>query len=269
MSTSADPRVEEDLDDLDDVLDQFSPPAQPAPAPPQPVADGAEFEAKLAEGMESLFRDLALESGARSERERLAAAWEAMLVEGMDGASEPSASSPGPSDADFQSRIRSTMSRLRESESGLQPPASGDGDTIQSLLSQLGDLSGAGGENTEQLQGALEAMMGQLMSRDVLYEPLKELHDKFPEYLSKNASTLSSEDRARFEAQIVCIKQLLDQFEAKTYRDDDEGAREKIVELMGELQTHGSPPDDMIGPLPPGISMGADGLPDMEGCNLN
>jgi peroxin-19 len=83
----------------------------------------------------------------------------------------------------------------------------------------------------------------------------------------------------------VCIKQLLDQFEAKTYRDDDEGAREKIVELMGEvrplsfpstvplrstqLQTHGSPPDDMIGPLPPGISMGADGLPDMEGCNLN
>jgi len=40
----------------------------------------------------------------------------------------------------------------------------------------LGDLGlGEGGENEEELAGFLETMMGQLMSKEVLYEPLKEL----------------------------------------------------------------------------------------------
>lgn len=60
---------------------------------------------------------------------------------------------------------------------------------------------------------------------------------QFPEYLTKNSSTISSEDKTRFDAQISCIKRLLDEFEAKTYRDDDEKAREKIVELMTEVCT--------------------------------
>lgn len=58
---------------------------------------------------------------------------------------------------------------------------------------------------------------------------------QFPEYLAGNASTISTEDRTRFEAQIACIKRLLDEFEAKTYRDNDEEARARIVELMGEV----------------------------------
>ena len=156
------------------------------------------FASELAEGMASLFKELGLDPGAGAEgadgvveRERLAAAWEAMLVEGMDGIPDPSgarasadASSPRPKEGDFQSRIRSTMDKLKESESGLKstdPTASGDGEAFQSLLSQLeglGDLSGDGAESEEQIQGVLEAMMGQLMSKDVLYEPLKELHDK-------------------------------------------------------------------------------------------
>jgi peroxin-19 len=37
---------------------------------------------------------------------------------------------------------------------------------------------GEGGEGDEDLQGILETMMSQLMSKEVLYEPLKELHDK-------------------------------------------------------------------------------------------
>jgi peroxin-19 len=34
------------------------------------------------------------------------------------------------------------------------------------------------------LQNLLEGMMGQLMSKEVLYEPLKELNDKVGSYLS-------------------------------------------------------------------------------------
>lgn len=153
---------------------------------------------EFAKEMESLLKGLGIESRAGSEgtdgtteQERLAAAWEAMLVEGMDAMPGSSSArtpadtvSPGPKEDDFQSRIRSTMHKLKESESGLKSSdssASGGGETFESLLSQLqglGDISGDGAESEEQLQGVLEAMMGQLMSKDVLCEPLKELHDK-------------------------------------------------------------------------------------------
>jgi len=207
---------------LADVLDQFTPakaptsslPSTSAPPPavnestssnaPQtrtslPDADlKANFAKELAEGMGSLWRDIAQHglsegSGGESEasnqnqeRERsLAAAWEAMLIEGMDG-SLPRRASDAPTvpkateKDDFQSRIRNTMNKLKESESGLKlsdsSNATTSADPLEALLSQLGDLGD--GEDEHELQGVLEAMMGQLMGKDVLYEPLKELSDK-------------------------------------------------------------------------------------------
>ncbi|KAJ8584985.1 hypothetical protein M405DRAFT_936305 [Rhizopogon salebrosus TDB-379] len=45
---------------------------------------------------------------------------------------------------------------------------------LETLLPQLGDLSEGKGE--DELQGVLKTMMGQLMCKDVLYEPLKKLY---------------------------------------------------------------------------------------------
>jgi len=37
-----------------------------------------------------------------------------------------------------------------------------------------------------------------------------------------------------------------------------------------QLQKHGSPPEEIMGPLPPGFSMGADGMPDMpDNCVIS
>ncbi|KAG1725635.1 Pex19 protein family-domain-containing protein [Suillus paluster] len=237
--------------------------------------------------MESLWRDIAQHgpnegsdkedetSEQREERERaLAAAWEAMLIEGMDASIDPSLTQGAPTAPkigekdDFQSRIRNTMNKLNESESGLKTSdASGSAtgtDPLEALLSQFG------GENEEELQGVLEAMMGQLMGKDVLYEPLKELSDKFPDYLKTHASTISSDDKKRYDAQIICMKQLLEIFQSEGYTDDDDKTRTKVVDLMGELQKHGSPPEEIMGPLPPGFGMGADGMPDMpDNCAIS
>jgi peroxin-19 len=40
------------------------------------------------------------------------------------------------------------------------------------------NLNEGGGENEEELAGFLETMMGQLMSKEILYDPLKELSEK-------------------------------------------------------------------------------------------
>lgn len=48
---------------------------------------------------------------------------------------------------------------------------------LEELIASFSNL-GPGAENEEELSGFLENMMKQLLSKEVLYEPLKELSDK-------------------------------------------------------------------------------------------
>jgi len=139
--------------------------------------------------------------GEREKNEQLRAAWEAMLIEGMDGmgsipdAPSPqlkdpaSMSQPKPASTDqaatnpsteFQSRIRNTMDKLKSSESNLEPSRTQEQVEVDELAKLLEGLGGDGADpNAEQeLTDVLQAMMGQLMSKEVLYEPLKELYEK-------------------------------------------------------------------------------------------
>ncbi|KAL4067800.1 Pex19 protein [Scleroderma yunnanense] len=239
------------------------------------------------------------EEGEEGRKRMLKAAWESMLIKEMDsmgagtsGASHSSLSStsqlkPASTDqaaskrpttsTEFQSRIRNTMDKMKSSESNLTPPppssTSGELDELAALFQNLGQMNpgNSAEENIDpnaekELTSMLEQMMGQLMSKEVLYEPLKELDEKFPSYLESH-STLSSEDQERYQKQISCIKQLLEIFEAPAYNEEDEETKKKIMDIMSELQAHGSPPEEIMGSVPPGFSLGPDGLPELpEGC---
>lgn len=194
------------------------------------------FAQELAKGMENLMREIAEESGpegpsgsnsrdkdggAASEEDEkaklLRAAWEAMLIEEMNGkegkdplvslsdvlgqqskSGAPSSSSGTSSSAatgeNFQDKIKQAMGKVKEMEdkakaaessgsagaSGLSPESMEE--MLKSLkdlgLGDLGGLDGSEGEENEaELAGFLESMMGQLMSKDILYDPLKELAD--------------------------------------------------------------------------------------------
>lgn len=90
--------------------------------------------------------------------------------------------------------------------------------------------------NEEEIAGVLEKMMGQLMSKDILYEPLKELHDKFPDYLANAPDPISAEDRKRYEAQQVCVEKIVKVFESPAYSDSDALEMKKVVDLMSEVR---------------------------------
>jgi peroxin-19 len=49
-----------------------------------------------------------------------------------------------------------------------------------------------GGDGGNDVHGVLESLMGQLMSKEVLYEPLKELHQKVEFFLELARQTLTS-----------------------------------------------------------------------------
>ncbi|KAH9965350.1 Pex19 protein, partial [Russula dissimulans] len=122
-------------------------------------------------------------------------------------------------------------------------------------------------EDEKLLQGFLESVMGQLMSKEVLYEPLKELNDKFPSYLASNRDQLSPSDLERYQAQYACASEIIALFEGAGFQDDDPEMTVRITALMSKMQEHGAPPAAIMGELPPGLSLGPDGAPQLpEGC---
>ncbi|EPQ51527.1 Pex19 protein, partial [Gloeophyllum trabeum ATCC 11539] len=252
----------------------------------------SDFAKELEKNMETLMREMSLSgegSGSgmtlseedKEKAKAFAAAWEAMLVEGMDeaiGKRKDEEEDPGERkdkatekevDDAFQRSIRQAMEKLESSESAMQADANATSDeSLEALLKQLNGTLGEGEEG--ELQGLLESMMSQLMSKEVLYEPLKELHDKFPSYLSENAATLSDADKSRYQQQYKCVTKIVQIFEEPGYSDEDAEKGKTIVELMNEMQSHGSPPSEIMGPLPPGFEMGADGLPKVpDGCTIS
>ncbi|KAJ2933035.1 hypothetical protein H1R20_g4066, partial [Candolleomyces eurysporus] len=275
------------------------------------------FAQELAKGMENLMREIAEESGAKAsssgakdgggdgkaapeeEKAKLfRAAWEAMLIEEMNGkegqdplvslgdalgqqskSGAPSSSS-GAAGENFQDKIKQTMGKFKEMEDkakaaessgsadGLNPEAMEE--MLKSLkdlgLGDLGGLDGSGeGESEAELAGFLESMMGQLMNKDILYDPLKELADGFPPYLAKPPKPISDEDRERYGKQLICVNKIVAIFEQPSYSDSDTEAGKQVVELMSEMQTYGSPPPEIMGPLPPGFDGNFPGLGD-ENC---
>ncbi|KIM38541.1 hypothetical protein M413DRAFT_447771 [Hebeloma cylindrosporum] len=254
----------------------------------------SDFAKELAQGMESLMREIAGEAAGSTsdkdvteeERNRVfKAAWEAMLVDGMDGnlgdgGLEGIGAALGKSEekeqgaSGFQDKIKQAMDKLKESESKAQGSAGASGagannpESIEALLKSLGDLGlGEGGEDEAELAGFLETMMGQLMSKEVLYEPLKELANGFPSYLEKPPSPLSVEDRTRYENQLVCVRKIIAVFDREGYSDSNTEHNKEIVDLMSEMQSFGTPPAEIMGPMPPGLDGSIPGLGE-EGCTI-
>ncbi|KAF5309990.1 hypothetical protein D9619_010246 [Psilocybe cf. subviscida] len=314
---NSDGEDEDDLDELDDVLTQFSPPpgefkGRPrtntrVDEPPKSIAGSGtalpstaeegddEFTKELARGMELLMQELvnnapgtegdapAGEEMSAEQKQQLKAAWEALLVEEMDGKLAgdggveglASGQAKGAEGGTFQDTIKQTMNKMRENETKIKGAAGasgaggGDAEALEQLLSSLGDL-GLGGDDKDdpELAGFIENMMSQLMSKEILLEPLQELSESFPKYLADPTKTISAEDRERYDKQLVCVNKILAVFENKTYDDANAEDKAKVLELMNEMQSYGTPPTEVMGNLPPGLD--GTGIPGMgdENCTI-
>ncbi|KIM28155.1 hypothetical protein M408DRAFT_329535 [Serendipita vermifera MAFF 305830] len=294
--------IEDDVDDLDDVLEQFNAPAastsKPAPqakskdvAEKEEPGDEEDFAKQFAAEMEAFMKGLVdpsansgepVDPEAAKQAEALRKAWEQLLVEDLEGAddeamepaadSKPKAAKAAESSKDgasktedeFQKAVKQAMEKLKESDDSSKAEAA-EGD-LSSLLSAFSGMN-FDAEGGKDVQGVLESLMGQLMSKEILYEPLKELHQKFPGYLEANRAIIPTEDEVRYDKQYSIVGQVIKIFEAPDYSDDNPATMTEIVSLMSEMQEYGSPPAEIMGALPPGFDMGSDGLqPNGDNC---
>ncbi|KAI9172480.1 Peroxisomal biogenesis factor 19 [Paramyrothecium foliicola] len=259
----------------------------PAPDQDEPFSE-EDFAKQLQEGMASLLGELGKSAYGRlltSCQPDMQAQFEDMFKQmtaeaEAEGGEKPgqsasaSASTTGPSssaqaaseDKSFQETIRRTMERMQTSgDQATAAAASGAGDDFMSeMLKQLssGDLNGEGSE--EEFSKMLMGMMEQLTNKDILYEPMKELHDKFPGWLEKNKAKTPAEDLKRYEEQQTVVAEIVAKFEEKSYSDSNAADREYIVDRMQKMQAAGSPPPDLVGDME--SAQDAFNMPD-EQCN--
>ncbi|KAI8308857.1 Peroxisomal biogenesis factor 19 [Colletotrichum sp. SAR11_240] len=247
---------EDDLDDLDDMLDDFAAvnvepkkseqKAAPAAAGPgRPAAVASEADDKTLEDMLSsddfakqLQAGMADLIGELEKNPEMQAQFDDMFKQINAAAQEET--------------IRKTMERMQASGDQATAAAaeSSTEDFLAEMMKQLGDgnMDGAGSE--EEFSKMLMGMMEQLTNKEILYEPMKELNDKFPEWLEKNREKTPAEDLKRYEEQQALVKEIVAKFEEKTYADGNAADREYIVDRMQKMQAAGSPPSDLVGDMP-------------------
>ncbi|KAF2117658.1 Pex19 protein family-domain-containing protein [Lophiotrema nucula] len=286
---------EDDLSDLDDVLDEFQATkldSKPAPAqdasstapstsgPGRPLQDPADllmededaFAQKLQEEMESLlgqkdfkkqFDDIMKEMGtAVNPLDPPSASNEAPAA---SSSATTSGNSAAKADASFQETIKKTMERMQESgdQASAAAATAGEEDILAQLLKEMetGNFGGEG--NDEDYSKILMGMMEQLTNKEILYEPMKELNDKFPAWMDSNREKVDKDDLKRYEEQHSLVKEITARFERKGYSDSNAQDREYIVERMQKMQAAGSPPPDLVGDM----SAAQEALSEMDqGC---
>ncbi|KAL2758207.1 hypothetical protein ACRALDRAFT_2098096 [Sodiomyces alcalophilus JCM 7366] len=292
---------EDDLDDLDDMLDEFSSvkldakqpaeavdPGRPNPPNPPQVAKGDssaeqgdtnlddilgddDFAKQLQAGMAELIDELEKNPDMQSQFEEIfkqfgnAAGETAADESGPSAAAEPTPSTSDAQGAEssFQETIRRTMERMQAS--GEQATAAASESATDDLLAEMmKQLGGDGSGNDEDFSKMLMGMMEQLTNKEILYEPMKELDEKFPEWLEKNKDKTPAEERKRYEEQRVLVREIVGKFDESTYSDSNSADREYIVERMQKMQDLGSPPSDLVGDME--SAQEALSMPD-ESCN--
>lgn len=129
------------------------------------------------------------------------------------------------------------MERMQASGDQAQAAAAAGGsdDFMAEMMKYMQDAEGGGLGNDEEMSKMLLGMMEQLTNKEILYDPMKELNDKFPDWMEKNKETVSKDDWARYEEQQRLVKEIVAKFEEPTYADSNAADREFIVDRMTKV----------------------------------
>ncbi|KAI4681788.1 uncharacterized protein J4E84_007384 [Alternaria hordeiaustralica] len=253
------------------------------------MEDQDAFQAQLQKEMEQLLgqgdfqkqfdeimKEMSAEMGGANPLEDPALGHEHAHAHAGEGAGEAKEkAAPGPSEKataakaekTFQETIKKTMERMQSSSDTATSAAasSSQDDILAQMLASMesGGFGGAGEGGDEDFSKVLMGMMEQLTNKDILYEPMKELDDKFPAWMDKNKEKCEKDDLKRYEEQQTLVREIVGRFERKGYSDDNAQDREYIVERMQKMQAAGSPPPDLVGDM----NAAQEALQDMDqGC---
>ncbi|CAA6663300.1 unnamed protein product [Spirodela intermedia] len=111
---------------------------------------------------------------------------------------------------------------------------------MEDFVKQFEEIAG-----TQDMDSLVETMMQQLLSKEILHEPMKEIAGRYPKWLEEHSKELCPVDYDRYHNQYQFILKL-----NEVYENEPENFT-KIIELMQKMQECGQPPVISSKSLPP------------------
>jgi len=108
----------------------------------------------------------------------------------------------------------------------------------------------------------INSMMNQLLSKELMYEPMKQVTDFFPKWLAEKKQKISTDDYNRYGTQYQYFQRIVHIYETEPHNID------KLVELMQDIQEYGQPPAEIISKLAPDLEFDEEGLPKMDKAGM-
>ena len=169
-------------------------------------------------------------------------------------------------------KLRQTVEQLGEQQQSSQELTEEELNTMFNNFS-MGEPGEAGQESFNNLLPMMEGMMQSLMSKELLYPPMRDIADKFPGWLADNRNKIDSDLYTKYNKQFELTKQICFLFESESETDSDIQRKdnfEKVMSLMQEMQNLGHPPKELTGETSPNLQFDVDGNPIFpEGMNAN
>ncbi|ORX79752.1 Pex19 protein [Anaeromyces robustus] len=276
--------TDDDLDSfLDDVLDNFDNQNIPTiqnikPKPNEEKSNDDKKEEKPASDLPNPF-DLDLE-GIDAEMAKQLTQGMFQLLQGMDpndaaafesniekiagdleknlnvSDKEANSNTKGKKTTTFQDTISETISNLKNSSDKVEAEVSEtNNDVMEKLLKQMEGLV------DEDFCDILSGVIDQLMSKELLYDSMKDLADRYPSWIEENKNKLSKKEIENYQNQYACCKEIVDIFEKYDSNEISKEDNKKVSDLMQKMQGYGNPPSEILKELAPDMIVGPDNIP--------
>jgi peroxin-19 len=110
-------------------------------------------------------------------------------------------------------------------------------------------------ENFDELFGVIyfylhQGIMNELISKDLLEEPMRDLEKQYPEWLSLNKLKITEDEFSRYNSQYLVIVRINQVFD-KSDKELNSEESKLVTDMMAEMQKFGSPPDGMMNIMNP------------------
>ncbi len=157
--------------------------------------------------------------------------------------------------ADFD--VSKTLKMLGEAQRGMAGiDASKMEEAGESMMEDMMAQFEALGEK-EDYNEVVDGVMRQLLSKDLMYEPTRQICEKFPEWLALHKKNLSTAEYENYGRQYQSFQKILAVYQI----EPDNFPR--LMELMFDMQQYGQPPAEIIQDLAPGLRFDENGMPIM------
>jgi len=174
----------------------------------------------------------------------------------------------GESDEKIREKLRQSINQLHDDTSsglGLGPDLTEEELNKMFNNFDLGGPGGPDGDSFTNLLPMMEGMMQSLMSKELLYPPMRDIADKFPGWLADNRNKISSSLYEKYNKQYDLTKQICFIFETEEETDSQTKQKENfetVMKKMQEMQTLGHPPKELTGDNnSPAFQLDAEGNP--------